>query len=568
LQKLAASNQADPQALELLARVALTTGQPVIARDALQKAVAADPKSPQLKAQLGGVLVDLGQPDAALQQLEEALALDPKQPQYAEALFLAALKTGNPDRAAAELDKIRQYQGDSVTVQNLDGLLKMARLDTAGAEAEFQSIVKADPNYLPAQINLARALASQGDTAGYEKILSDILAKDPTKQPVLGMLVDSLIRSNRQADALTLLEKAHAADPKDVRITLALGDAYIRSGSPQKALDLIAPSTPGGTVPTVFLGLQASAQLALKQTDQARATLNQIVTQQPRNLTARRDLVSLLIDAKDYEGARNAIKAGMAALPNSYQMKLDYALIDLKARGVDAAVATATDLYNQDRGDAAARALKGDVLMAAGQPAEAIKAYQTEAAAAPSQLLTLRIVAAQQRAGKPEDAEKTLTDWVSAHPDDLVATSALASLEIARQQYAAAKIHLEAVLAKAPYDAGSLNNLAWVDQKLGDPGAQHLAQQAYLLAPGPQTADTLGWILTSSGDASKGSVLLRQASAGSADPRILYHLAVALKDTGDKTEALKLLQNVASAQGQFQEKTDAQHLLTEMTKGS
>ena len=84
-----------------------------------------------------------------------------------------------------------------------------------------------------------------------------------------------------------------------------------------------------------------------------------------------------------------------------------------------------------------------------------------------------------------------------------------------------------------PHDPVALNNLAWVYQQQHDPRAMDLARQAYVLAPGAQTADTLGWILTTAGKADTGVLLLRQASAQAAsDPRVQYHYAVALKDTG------------------------------------
>ena len=89
----------------------------------------------------------------------------------------------------------------------------------------------------------------------------------------------------------------------------------------------------------------------------------------------------------------------------------------------------------------------------------------------------------------------------------------------------------------------ALNNLAWVYQQQGhNAKAQGLARQAYVLSPSPQTADTLGWILTTSGNAQSGVTLLRQASGnGASDPRIQYHYAVALKDIGNKEEAKKQL---------------------------
>ncbi len=107
--------------------------------------------------------------------------------------------------------------------------------------------------------------------------------------------------------------------------------------------------------------------------------------------------------------------------------------------------------------------------------------------------------------------------------------------------------HLQLVLSKKPHDPVALNNLAWVYQQQGDKRAEGLAQQAYILSPGGQTADTLGWILVTGGDPTKGVTLLRQAAAqAGGDPRILYHYAVALKDTGQKDEAIKLLNAVVA----------------------
>jgi predicted Zn-dependent protease len=89
------------------------------------------------------------------------------------------------------------------------------------------------------------------------------------------------------------------------------------------------------------------------------------------------------------------------------------------------------------------------------------------------------------------------------------------------------------------------------------------------LSPGSQTADTLGWILTTSGNPQTGVALLRQASGENTnDPRILYHYAVALKDTGNKDEAKKQLETVVGNKAEFKEKVEAQKLLDDMAKGT
>jgi Flp pilus assembly protein TadD len=106
-----------------------------------------------------------------------------------------------------------------------------------------------------------------------------------------------------------------------------------------------------------------------------------------------------------------------------------------------------------------------------------------------------------------------------------------------------------------------------VYQQKGNPQARSLALQAYILLPGTQTADTLGWILTQNGDSAGGLPLLRQASATApTDYRIRYHYAVALDKAGNVDEAVRQLTQVIGAKGNFREKTEAQALLDELKK--
>lgn len=568
LAKLVADGRADAQTYDMLGRAYAAVGQPAEAAKDFTKAATLAPGDAGVQTQLASTLLQLGQPDAAVRDLEHALSLDPKQPQVAEALFLAALKTGDLDKAAAALKTVQAAQGNTPVVQNLNGL-QLARLDLPGAKATFQAIDKQHPDFMPARINLARTLAMQGDVAGYESTLGAIVQEQPAAEPALTMLVNADLAQRHVAAAEHLLEEAHKSAPKDIGLVLRLGDLYIQAGQPERALALAHAASPNGNPGPPELGLEAAAQLALKDTKDATETLTTLLAAQPRALVARRELAALDIQAGNYAIARDLIKAGIALSPTDYQLYLDYAMIDLKQSGLPAALATARTLRDQDLTFTPLAALPGDIAMAANQPAEAVKEYQAAVANAPSLLLTVRIAAAMQRLGKMDEATSVLKAWLARHPDDVQAASLLSGMDIARQRYAEAKMYLQQVLAKVPHDGGTLNNLAWVDQKLGDAkGARALAEQAYLLQPGAQTADTLGWILVDTGDTAHGLILLRQAHASSADPRIAYHYAVALHDTGQTAAAIPILRQVAAAKGSFGEKTDAAQLLDKLTKGA
>ena len=124
-------------------------------------------------------------------------------------------------------------------------------------------------------------------------------------------------------------------------------------------------------------------------------------------------------------------------------------------------------------------------------------------------------------------------------------------------------------LNKQPRDAAALTNLAWVYQQRKDSRARTTAQKAYLISPTAQVADTLGWILTTEGNAASGLTLLRQAAVQLGDiPTVRYHLAVALKDTGRPDDAIALLQPIVQGPVSFEEKQDAARLLDELSRQS
>ena len=570
LAKIAESGKADAEAYDLLGRAYAATGRGTEAIQSFQKAAALAPNDVGVQTRMASVRTGMGDADTAVGDLEHTLQLAPKVPAVGEALFFAALATGDTTKAADALARIRAAEGDTEVVGTLDGLLKLAQIDFAGARAAFTDLVRKYPDYVPAKTNLARVEVLMGDRAAGEAMLASLLGAQPTAEPALSMLAAVYLQSNRLQDATALLTRAHAADPKATRVTAALGEVYLRAGAAQTALDLAAAETGASAEATDILALKAAAYLGLGQKKAARDSYGEILKQDPRVIGARRQLVALLMDAGEFESARNTVTAGIAADPRNYQLYRDYVLIDLKASGIETALATADRLRSEDRDFPAINALNGDIYVAANRPADAVTAYSDANHAAPSSLLVTRLAAALQRSGRTQDADKLLQDWLRNHADDVAAIEQVADINIAAGNYDAAAGNLQSLLGQKPHDVVALNNLAWVYQQQGKDGPAHdLAHQAYVLSPSPQTADTLGWILTTSGNSRDGLALLRQANGdASPDPRIRYHYAVALKDTGDTTEAKKQLESVVGNKADFKEKADARRLLDDMAKGT
>jgi len=570
LAKVAESGKGDAEAYDLLGRAYAATGRATDAVTAFQKAESLAPNDVGVQTRLASVRMGMGDVDTAMGDLEHTLELAPKLPAVGEALFFAALATGDTTKAGAALAKIHAAQGSTEIVGNLDGLFKLAQIDFTGAKTIFAGLVEKYPDFTPAKINLARVNIMLGDRPAAEKILIDVLAKQPVAEPAMSMMVSAYAQSNRLPEAIAVLERAHKAEPAMTRITVSLGDLYIRAGTPQKALDLAGAEKGPSATASDILSLKAAAYLALGQKKDARSVYTDILKDDATVVGARRQLVALLIEAGDFESARNTVIAGISANPRNYQLYQDYVMIDLKSTGMEAALATADRLQSQDRDFPGIKALKGDIYLAANRPIDAVAAYTEANNAAPSSLMVTRLGGALLRSGRADDAKVLLLKWLGDHPADLVATEQVAEISIATGKWDDAAKYLEALLKQKPHDPVGLNNLAWVYQQQGkDAPAQALARQAYILSPSPQTADTLGWILTTSGDAKSGVTLLRQATGdGVPDPRIVYHYAVALKDTGDKDEAKKQLGTVLENKGAFKDRAEAQKLMDDLAKGT
>jgi putative PEP-CTERM system TPR-repeat lipoprotein len=567
LDPLVTSGSADAETYELLGNAYAIGGRAELAIQAFQKARSLQPSDVTVETTLANMHLGLGQPFAAVADLEHALVVAPKLPEVGEALFFATLATGNLAEAGQTLARIRAAEGDTVMVQYLDAVLKLTQFDLDGARQRLTMISRYNPEFLPAKISLAHLLAmlDHGDEA--DKMLADILSQVPTEEPALSMLASDYSQANRMADAVAVLERAHKADPADMDVVARLGNQYIAAGKAQMALDLLAQIKDERTLSVSLRVLQASALHALGQDDKARDTLSQLLASHPLELSVRQLLIESLLAAGDFDSARNVVKDGLGAMPRSYPLLQAYVMIDLKQHGRDAALATADLLQSQDREFAPARALRGDVFLADNRPDDAASVYAKALAAAPDRGLLTRLVVAQMRGGHPDEARAAVLRWVADNPHDMAALEQLAQLDIVARRLDEAAKALQVILANKSYDPVALNNLAWVYHEQHDDRALGIAREAYLLSPDASNSDTLGWILTAGGRADLGITVLRQAAAqAGGDPTVLYHYAIALRDTGATAEAIKVLTALTGLKADFPEKAEARQALDALKK--
>ena len=557
--------QADAEILDLLGRAYSLNGQPVQAIQTLQRAAALAPDNASILTRLAAVRMGMGDATGATSDLEHSLEIAPTGTNAGEVLVTAALSSGDLDKAVLALDRLKQQEGDSEAAGNLGGMIKMAQLDLDGARTVLSDVAKRFPKSIQTRINLARVLVVQNKPKDAEQLLNEVLEQEPANIAALNALVPIVLADRRVQRAVAVLETAHGAAPLDAGVTLALADLEIHTNDTRKALALVDQNLKEQSTNTALLAMRARLLLILGQSAEARDSYRQILDLEPGNMEIRRSLADLLLSANDNDGAKALIAEGLKAVPGDAALMQYYVATVFRLDGLNAALALADRLAADPANQPAARLLKGDVYVSAGRFAEAVATYGAELRSAPSAALVLRNTAALGAAGRTDQAAQGLRDWLAVHPDDTDVAAALASLDLVARRFYDAETHLQMVLNKRPNDATALNNLAWVYQQRNDPRARGMAQKAYLISPNPQVADTLGWILTSQGNAASGLTLLRQAAALQQDqPTVQYHLAVALNATGRREDAVAVLQPIVLGATNFDEKQEAAGLLQKL----
>jgi predicted Zn-dependent protease len=135
------------------------------------------------------------------------------------------------------------------------------------------------------------------------------------------------------------------------------------------------------------------------------------------------------------------------------------------------------------------------------------------------------------------------------------------------KQFAPARDQFAEIIRLAPDNVVAENNLAWTMSLLGqkDDALVH-AQHAAAAAPeAPPILDTLGVVLLQNGKASEARDTLEKAAKAAPDFRpIQFHLAQALAQTGGEDRAREILRGLLSSPEPFEERDQAQQLLTQL----
>jgi putative PEP-CTERM system TPR-repeat lipoprotein len=573
---LSRAAQPDLDALLMLGQARMEAGRPREAAEALARAVEQRPDDAELLSRLAAARFAAGDLAGMGEAARRAVEVQPNGPAARLMLAAAALTRGASAEVEAELSRLAP-EARRVELARLlaAGAMVAARRWDEAAEA-YRAILADLPENVPARLGLSRTLALQGQAEEAERLLAEVLARDPANAEAAGRLASGAAPgSPRAAQSLTALEAANRQSPGQPMLALVTANALLRSGQAARAVEVLGHDElreQARSLPVLLT--MAEARAAAGQFAEAEAAARAALAEAPDSSAARRVLSALLARRDDLRGAEAVIEEGLRQRPGDAALQSAAVGLARRVGGVEAALAAIERVQRRGGAMPAAASLRGDLMLAERRPQDAAQAYEAAFNAAPSSLLAQRGAAAWLAIGRNEQAAQLLRNWVQREPNDVAALNTLSRIEIAAGQDDAALARLRTVLRLSPTDATALNNAAWLIQKRGNAEAlaeaRPLAERALFLAPTAEAADTLGWIMLRQGDAAGAVPLLRQAvtAAGAQpDPGMVVRLAQALRDSGNATEARRVLEPILARQDRFPERAEAERLMGRLRGG-
>jgi tetratricopeptide (TPR) repeat protein len=206
-----------------------------------RRALQANPNSFEAQVSLGLLLARTGHDADARPALEAATRLDAGDAgpaakarawrALAQLEMRAGEHGGKVDTAQASIDLLEALKLSPETPADtlMAARLAEANKDSAGAEAAYRRLLKADANQPDAQAGLAHMLIAEKKYPEAEELLQAALKNSPD-DPALTAQLAAVFVAEDKADALPLLQQFHQKHPQDNAITRMLAQVEADAG--------------------------------------------------------------------------------------------------------------------------------------------------------------------------------------------------------------------------------------------------------------------------------------------------------------------------------------------------
>jgi tetratricopeptide (TPR) repeat protein len=317
------------------------------------------------------------------------------------------------------------------------------------------------------------------------------------------------------------------------------------------------------------LEVMAQSQLARKQYQDAKQSVEQLLAQQSNSAQAHFLLAQVYAGLGNRTDTKQELESVIKLSPKHFAAHLALARL-LAQEGQNEKVTEQLTVLNEispDNPDVLA--LKASLAQAQGDQKTASTLLQDVFEQIPSTASMLAVARQELAMGNQMASLELQKQWMTEHPDDLVASMALADAYINQNQVERAITLYQRVLEQDEQNVNALNNLAWQLRDKEPVKALQYAKRAVALAPeSAEVMDTLSVVFLKNNDIKSAKRYTERALAKKPkDPSFRYHSAMIDTAAGDKASAIETLQSLLAEDSNFSEKSEAQELLAKLKAG-
>ncbi len=553
----------DPRMMALQGDIALSKSDLASARRHFQAAAKAAPKDPAILNKLATSLLSSGQESEALQVLSRVIDLDAENIAPSVTLVNTLLQSKRYAEALQVAEKHVAATPKDPAAYNMRGIVQVNAGDEAGARRSFEQALALKPSYLPAARNLARLDARANNLKGAKGRINAILKADPKNVSAWLALADFAKEEKDDATLLNALENAKQIDKANMPVRLRLVQHWLSKKEPDKALNTAMEASidnPGREDAISLVGL---VRWQRGELNEALTVFRNWAQSKPDSYMAQYAKAHAELATGDAASALISLDRALTLRPDFFEASRAKALIQADAGKPLHGLSLARDIQSKSPNSPQGFLLEAEVMEHSKRHAEAARAYSRLMDMTGQPAMAMKAAKRFSAAGQGAEAEKTLTRWLSSHPQDRVVRRELGQFLISKSRLRDALPHFEQLVKDNEQDGAALNNLAWLYGELKNPQAVATAERALKAAPdNAAVLDTLGWLQVQQGNPQRGIDVLRRALAKlPGNPEIAWHLASAYVKTGDKASARVELERLLSSGRPFPRQAEAKKLL-------
>jgi tetratricopeptide (TPR) repeat protein len=425
----------------------------------------------QLLELKGGILATLQKNDAAIATYKKLIALSPALTEEPYLLLTSLyVSTQQYSEAREVLNSLLKNRPDSVFAHYYLGRIAEMEGSPTEAEKRYKKALQLSPEADNIKIDLARSLGARKRFKEAIALCEEVLRDDPSNVQGRKLLSQLFIAANRVEDALKQLEslKTHGADSRETRLKIGILKIERRDFvGAEGELSLFLAANPGDQTARFYLGL---AYAGLQKVNDALRELEKIQPEQPFFVESRILAAHLLRQEKRSSEGITTLQNALTQKPR--EIRLLGTLVSLQKELGDTAGAIQTMrnvIAVEPTNDAHHFTLA--VLLDESQDREAaLQAVERAIELNPKNAHALNYLgyALAEQNRELDRAERLIKQAIALDRDNGYFIDSLGWVYYQRGDYRKALKQLERAAKLAPEDAVVLEHLALTQLKVGE----------------------------------------------------------------------------------------------------